>query len=362
MSEPESKKIEVGTCKTLDISEIKASKFNAREQKEAMDSDDFVELCDSIRVNGLIEPIIVRKSPDNSHYEAIAGSRRLRAMKHVGIKVAPVVLRKMDDNDVRIASLVENIHRKGLEFEEKRKTLVDIYKAEGYKDIAEVIKYLYRIHYSSQRGGQNFKSRIPMPPEFTEFANRIGYSAVRQANILKGFTDERRAIDRNYIAELEPEKRQMIETEPILKKNPVIQQEVARQAKKLLPRRASKVIKQVIHDIKTGAMEEDEEGAVTYHSSKHENISKLPQTELNPVRAREEIIQTSEKLFKLITGMKLDMGDVHRAEKQADSKQARDNIHEICTYNLTIREKRSLQDATLPLQKALNRLQDEIES
>jgi len=61
-----------------------------------------------------------------------------------------------------------------------------------------------------------------------------------------------------------------------------------------------------VHDIKTGAIKEDEEGDIEYHPSKRENISKTPETELNPVRAREAIMDVSKKLFKLITGMDME--------------------------------------------------------
>ena len=232
-----SKMPDIGVCKEILVSEIKPSKLNPREQNEPVDSDDFVELCDSIMANGLIEPIIVRKSlHDHGGYEAIAGTRRLRALKHLGVKEAPTVLRKMDDNDVRIASLVENIHRKGLEFEEKKTQLEQIYKAAGFKDYDEVAKYLYRINNQRHRKTKTARfTSNPVPDAFEVLADRIGYSMVRQANILRGITDERRAVDRNYIPELYDEPRKMVESHPVLKQHPQIQQQVAFRARHKAP-------------------------------------------------------------------------------------------------------------------------------
>jgi hypothetical protein len=62
----------------------------------------------------------------------------------------------MSDNDVRIASLVENIHRKGLNDEEKGDAIYKVYKAEGFKDIQTIARYLTFIHnhaYELQKNG-----------------------------------------------------------------------------------------------------------------------------------------------------------------------------------------------------------------
>ena len=117
-----------------------------------------------------------------------------------------------------------------------------------------------------------------------------------------------------------------------------------------------------MHDIKTGAIAEDEEDRIRFHPSKHEDISNI-KTEPNPVDAREDIIHLCEKLYKLITGIDLDMSNPSRAEKQVTtSQQVRNHIHEICTYKLQKRDKRALQDAVLPTLKALEKLADEIEA
>lgn len=75
-------------------------------------------LADSIRKNGIIQPICVRKREDGS-YEMIAGERRLRAAKFAGLKEVPCVVQVADDRKAAFLSLIENLQRRDLNlFEE----------------------------------------------------------------------------------------------------------------------------------------------------------------------------------------------------------------------------------------------------
>jgi ParB family chromosome partitioning protein len=93
----------------LPLDEIKANEFQPRRDFEAGPLE---ELAQSIRENGLIQPLIVRKVGD--HYELIAGERRLRASKMAGLKVVPVVVRKSTDRESLELAIVENIQREDL--------------------------------------------------------------------------------------------------------------------------------------------------------------------------------------------------------------------------------------------------------
>jgi len=93
----------------LDISEIKANEFQPRRD---FDQQALEELAQSIRENGLIQPLVVRKANDG--YELIAGERRLRASKIAGLKVVPVVIRKSTDREALELAIVENIQREDL--------------------------------------------------------------------------------------------------------------------------------------------------------------------------------------------------------------------------------------------------------
>jgi len=93
----------------LDISEIKANEFQPRRD---FDQQALEELAQSIKENGLIQPLVVRKSSDG--YELIAGERRLRASKIAGLKMVPVVIRKSTDREALELAIVENIQREDL--------------------------------------------------------------------------------------------------------------------------------------------------------------------------------------------------------------------------------------------------------
>ena len=93
----------------LPLDEIKANEFQPRRD---FDETALQELAQSIRENGLIQPLIVRKNGDK--YELIAGERRLRASKIAGLKVVPVVVRKSTDRESLELAIVENIQREDL--------------------------------------------------------------------------------------------------------------------------------------------------------------------------------------------------------------------------------------------------------
>jgi len=84
------------------------------------------ELSDSIKEQGIINPITVR--PLGEKYIIVAGERRFLAARQAGLKVIPAVIREVSKNDVRLISLVENLHREDLN---------SIDRAEGIKALKE---------------------------------------------------------------------------------------------------------------------------------------------------------------------------------------------------------------------------------
>jgi ParB family transcriptional regulator, chromosome partitioning protein len=81
--------------------------------RKHMNKEKLEELASSIRSQGIIQPILVRKT-DQSGYEIIAGERRWRAAQLVGLKQIPVILRDLQDDQVVAVSLIENIQRQEL--------------------------------------------------------------------------------------------------------------------------------------------------------------------------------------------------------------------------------------------------------
>ncbi|MET1055013.1 MAG: ParB/RepB/Spo0J family partition protein [Pedobacter sp.] len=95
---------------TIKISDIATNPFQPRTE---FDQVALNELAESIRIQGLIQPITVR-SADNGKYELISGERRLRASKLAGLTEIPAYVRQANDQQMLEMALIENIQRENL--------------------------------------------------------------------------------------------------------------------------------------------------------------------------------------------------------------------------------------------------------
>ena len=105
----------------LSISEIVR---NPNQPRKTFDEDKLAELADSIRQNGVLQPILVRRK--DQKYEIVAGERRYQASKLAGLKEIPAVVREIDDDKVFQLALIENLQRSDLS---------PIEEAKGYKQL-----------------------------------------------------------------------------------------------------------------------------------------------------------------------------------------------------------------------------------
>ena len=85
---------------------------NPRQPRTVFDEEALAELVFSIKEIGLLQPVVVRRSPDG--FELIAGERRLRASKLAGLLEIPAIIRDTDDIDLLRDALLENLHRANL--------------------------------------------------------------------------------------------------------------------------------------------------------------------------------------------------------------------------------------------------------
>lgn len=92
------------------LDRIQAGKYQPRTD---MTEDSLEDLADSIRAQGVVQPIIVR-SIDGGHYEIIAGERRWRASKLAGLDTIPAIVREVSDRSAIAMALIENIQRENL--------------------------------------------------------------------------------------------------------------------------------------------------------------------------------------------------------------------------------------------------------
>ena len=98
------------TLRELDITLLQPGKYQPRAH---MDQESLAELASSIKSQGVMQPILVRKL-DTGRYEIIAGERRWRASQMAGLKQVPVVIREVPDEAALAMALIENIQREDL--------------------------------------------------------------------------------------------------------------------------------------------------------------------------------------------------------------------------------------------------------
>jgi ParB family transcriptional regulator, chromosome partitioning protein len=92
------------------VDEIKTNPYQPRRD---FDQEALAELAESIRSNGIIQPLVVRKTAQGE-YQLIAGERRLRAAKLAGLKQVPIVIRRSPDREALELAIIENIQRQDL--------------------------------------------------------------------------------------------------------------------------------------------------------------------------------------------------------------------------------------------------------
>ncbi len=98
------------TLKKLPVERIRPGQYQPRTR---MDPDALQELADSIKAQGLVQPVVVRKL-GGGEYELIAGERRWRASQLAGLHEIPAVVREIPDQAAAAMSLIENIQREDL--------------------------------------------------------------------------------------------------------------------------------------------------------------------------------------------------------------------------------------------------------
>ena len=94
----------------LDVTSIQVGRYQPRQH---FDQDALQELADSIKAQGLVQPVIVRLVAEQQ-YELIAGERRWRAAQLAGLNQVPAVIRELEDQQALAMALIENIQRKDL--------------------------------------------------------------------------------------------------------------------------------------------------------------------------------------------------------------------------------------------------------
>ena len=117
---------------TLPVTEMVAGQYQPRTR---MDEGALYELAESIKAQGIMQPILVRRLAKGEHagkYEIIAGERRFRASKLAGLEVVPVLVRDVPDEAAAAMALIENIQREDLNPLEEAQGLARLVKEFNY--------------------------------------------------------------------------------------------------------------------------------------------------------------------------------------------------------------------------------------
>ncbi|MDY0076626.1 MAG: ParB/RepB/Spo0J family partition protein [Bacteroidales bacterium] len=173
-----------GAIAEIDVSKIEANPFQPRS-----DFDDLAlrELAASIKTQGVIQPVTVRKLGYDK-YQLISGERRLRATKLAGIETIPVFIRVANDEQMLEMALVENIHRENLNAVEvaiSYQRLIDECQLTQEKLSERVGK--------SRTTITNFLRLLKLPPE-VQIALRDGHITMGHARALINLDDDNQQL------------------------------------------------------------------------------------------------------------------------------------------------------------------------
>lgn len=104
---------------------------NKNQPRRTFDEDALLELAESIKQHGVIQPLIVKKR--DKYYEIIAGERRWRAAKMAGLKEIPIVIKDLSDQEIMEVALIENIQREDLNPIEEAQAYQRLIKEYNYR-------------------------------------------------------------------------------------------------------------------------------------------------------------------------------------------------------------------------------------
>ena len=117
---------------------------NSHQPRSHFNEESLQELATSLKVSGMLQPILVRPTKNNENYEIIAGERRWRAAQKAGLHEVPVIIREINDQEVSEIALIENMQREDLN---------PVEEAIGLANLQE--KYNYTQEMLSERIGKS---------------------------------------------------------------------------------------------------------------------------------------------------------------------------------------------------------------
>jgi ParB/RepB/Spo0J family partition protein len=266
--------------KQIAVRDIDLTSF-ARFSKEMPESEELEEMIQSIKNNGIIEPVIVRRISNNK-YEVIAGNRRVRAARAARLETVPALISELDDIHARRIAFIENMIRLKLEGIESAKCLAAMYEDVGIRrDIA--IQKLHRIkneevRHGSMSGlsahritieeteeekkirGNRTNRNADLTPKFVDVFKEIPVSADRQYTLMRLVTQlPDQVLERAQSVELSTKKAELLAHKE-LRNHPDVQEWLVEEIKDKPMNVARAKVKEIESDLKSGKVWTEKEG------------------------------------------------------------------------------------------------------
>lgn len=115
------------------------------------DPEKLAQLIESVKEHGILEPLLVRPR-ENGDYELVAGERRLRAARELGLKEVPIAVRELDDRQALQVALMENLQREDLNPVEETEAVIALLTMLLEKEKDQVVSLFYQAHHAKHRG------------------------------------------------------------------------------------------------------------------------------------------------------------------------------------------------------------------
>ncbi|XHX75903.1 MAG: ParB/RepB/Spo0J family partition protein [Stenomitos frigidus ULC029] len=121
-----------------------------KQPRRFFDADKLAQLIALVKEHGILEPLLVRPLKDGE-YELVAGERRLRAAREVGLEAVPIVVRELDDRQAIQVALIENLQREDLNPVEETDAVLDLLAISLETTREDVTSLFYQAHRAKHR-------------------------------------------------------------------------------------------------------------------------------------------------------------------------------------------------------------------
>ncbi len=138
------------------------------QHRRFFDTEKSEQLVQSVKQHGILEPLLVRPLPNNQ-YELVAGERRYRAAREVGLTEVPAVIKELSDEEAYAISLVENLQRESLNPVEETEGILQLLALNLDLPRDEIPSLLYQMKNAGEREGIDLRDNvIPHPDSDSE--------------------------------------------------------------------------------------------------------------------------------------------------------------------------------------------------